>query len=399
MTSHPLAVVMSTTLHMGPFIPRGSDIGVRDVKRLPGSSDPAGGTRQHLHDSDGRRSREGVDICQRSHPPTDRMGLTRATGATSDERWNVRRQLEDVTGPAPAADRLAGSATSGLPLVRQRLRRLLPLRTLKQAWCGSELLSRRVATLPAGHHDELLRPAHAGDRLLLRPRLLLRQNDDPPVLINEPRRDRPSTPADVRPDPDHVGLPDRVLDLLRQLRRGGLHVHGELDLTDDLVVDDERGHVGPRLVEDGIVQDVEFRRQVEHPPHPTVLGSPPPDHASGRTVEAHLILHDPDAHLPSSEDHERERGTRLPRQVDAIGRGLPLGLPDAFVYDRRRDELPPGVHRGAGYRSEVARPSSRATSEAPRSPAATAGPRPTPTCAPVSLRPSDRRRGRRTVVL
>src|SRR5438876_935740 len=155
----------------------------------------------------------------------------RSTGRESDERGNVRRQLEDVAGPSPAADRLGGGTGSGLALVYQGLGGLLPLRTLEQAWRRGELLGRRVPALATGHHDELLRLAHAGDRLLLRPWLLLRQEVDPAVLVDEPGRDHDAATSDVRTDPDHVGLPESILDVLRQLRRSGLDIDGKLDLT------------------------------------------------------------------------------------------------------------------------------------------------------------------------
>src|SRR5207302_4721119 len=126
----------------------------------------------------------------------------RSTGRESDERGNVRRQLEDVAGPAPTAGRLGGGTGSGLALVHQSLGGLLPLRTFKQARRRRVLLGRRVPTLATGYHDELLRLAHAGDRLLLRPGLLLRQNVDPAVLLADQRGNHDRRPTDVAPAPD-----------------------------------------------------------------------------------------------------------------------------------------------------------------------------------------------------
>jgi hypothetical protein len=84
-----------------------------------------------------------------------------------------------------------------------------------------------------------------------------------------------------------------------------LHVHRQLDLADDLLVDDERGYVRPRLVEHGVVDGVDLRRQVEHPSHPPVLGSPPPDHPARGPEQPDLFLDDPHADLPGAEHHER----------------------------------------------------------------------------------------------
>ena len=235
-------------------------------------------------------------------------------------------------------------ASAGGPL-RERRRSTsvcggrLPLRPFQQAPRRRELVERRVAQLPPGDHDELVGGARARDRLLVGPGLALRQHVHLAVLVGEPGRDGLPLAAHIRANPDHVGLLEAFLDALVEGRWLGLHVHRDLDLAEHLVVDHERCDVHAGLLEHRALDVVDLGREVEHPRHPPILGTPAEHHPSRGSEEADLFLHDPDGHLPGAEHHERQRGPGLTGQVDAVGRDVALGLPDASVDDGRGDQL------------------------------------------------------------
>ena len=229
--------------------------------------------------------------------------------------------------------------------------------------------------------------------------LSARQHVDLPVLVREPHRRHPLVSVRASADPDHVGLPEALLGLLRELLRRGLHVHRELDLPEDLALEDERRHVGARLVQHRVVDPVDLDGEVHRAPHPADLRPPPVQRAAGRPDQPDLLRDEAGGHLPGAEDDEGQRGPGLTDEVDAVRSRLLIRVPDALVDDGRRDQLTDG-HRRAMIADEPdgprPRPCGRARGEVPRAPAARASRPPTPTSARASPRPTARRPPRRT---
>jgi hypothetical protein len=147
---------------------------------------------------------------------------------------------------------------------------------------------------------------HAGDRLLLRAGIAFGEHVHLAVAIGEPRRHGATDPVHLDADPDHVGLAEPFLDVLGQLRVGGLDDDGNLDLADDLAVEDERGEERAGLVEPCPLHAVGLDRQIHAPDHPTDLGPPSIHQAAGRPVQVDLLGDHPGADLPRPVHAERQ---------------------------------------------------------------------------------------------
>ena len=148
----------------------------------------------------------------------------------------ARRQLGDQAGALPSLDRVLGRSMTRPAPVGQERGGLVPLGPFQDPGHRAEPVQRGVAVLPARHHDHVFGVGEAGDGLFLQAGVLRGQHVDLAAPIDEPRRDGDVLALILHPDPDHVRLPESILDLARQLLGSRLQHDLELRLPEHLAV-------------------------------------------------------------------------------------------------------------------------------------------------------------------